>query len=60
MKEFKNIASLKFKLDITEYEEIIKRSMLQSIAENPVLLMKDEREFKNIIASLKFKLDITE
>ncbi|MGX5560090.1 helix-turn-helix domain-containing protein [Bacillus thuringiensis] len=42
-------------------EEIIKRSMLQSIAENPVfVLMKDVREYKNIIASLKFKLDITE
>ncbi|MEE3961024.1 helix-turn-helix transcriptional regulator [Bacillus thuringiensis] len=42
-------------------EEIIKRSMLQSIAENPVFVpMKDVREYKNIIASLKFKLDITE
>ncbi|PEQ49617.1 helix-turn-helix domain-containing protein [Bacillus thuringiensis] len=42
-------------------EEIIKRSMLQSIAENPVFApMKDVREYKNIIASLKFKLDITE
>ncbi|MFZ7933838.1 helix-turn-helix domain-containing protein [Bacillus thuringiensis] len=42
-------------------EEIIKRSMLQSIAENPAFVpMKDVREYKNIIASLKFKLDITE
>ena len=42
-------------------EEIIKRSMLQSIAENPVFApMKDVREYKNIITSLKFKLDIKE
>ncbi|WP_242296429.1 MULTISPECIES: helix-turn-helix domain-containing protein [unclassified Bacillus cereus group] len=42
-------------------EEIIKRSMLQGIAENPVFAsMKDVREYKNIIASLKFKLDIKE
>ncbi|MGE6537691.1 helix-turn-helix domain-containing protein [Bacillus luti] len=42
-------------------EEIIKRSMLQSIAENPIFAsMKDVREYKNIVASLKFKLNITE
>ncbi|MED1557113.1 helix-turn-helix transcriptional regulator [Bacillus paramycoides] len=42
-------------------EEIIKRSMLQSIAENPIFAsMKDLQEYKNIIASLKFKLDIKE
>ncbi|PDZ43233.1 helix-turn-helix domain-containing protein [Bacillus wiedmannii] len=42
-------------------EEIIKRSMLQSIAENPVFAqMKDLLEYKNIIASLKFKLGIKE
>lgn len=40
-------------------EEIIKRSMLQSIAENPIFAsMKELIEYKNIIASLKFKLDI--
>ncbi|HDR7436379.1 MULTISPECIES: helix-turn-helix transcriptional regulator [Bacillus] len=42
-------------------EDIIKQSMLQNIAENPVFVpMKDVREYKNIIASLKFKLDITD
>ncbi len=42
-------------------EEIIKRSMLQSIAENPIFTsMKDLLEYKNIVASLKFKLDIKE
>ncbi|PEI72595.1 transcriptional regulator [Bacillus wiedmannii] len=42
-------------------EEIIKRSMLQGIVENPIFAsMKDVREYKNIIASLKFKLDIKE
>ncbi|CAM4169762.1 transcriptional regulator [Bacillus luti] len=42
-------------------EEIIKRSMLQSIAENPIFeSMKDLIEYKNIVASLKFKLDIKE
>ncbi|MFK4294740.1 transcriptional regulator with XRE-family HTH domain [Bacillus sp. RC240] len=42
-------------------EDIIKRSMLQGIAENPIFAsMKDVREYKNIIASLKFKLDIKE
>ncbi|MGE7883546.1 helix-turn-helix domain-containing protein [Bacillus sp. NPDC094077] len=42
-------------------EEIIKRSMLQSIAENPIFAsMKNLLEYKNMIASLKFKLDIKE
>ncbi|PFJ14039.1 transcriptional regulator [Bacillus cereus] len=42
-------------------EEVIKRSMLQSIAENPTFApLKDVREYKNIIASLKFKLDLKE
>jgi tetratricopeptide (TPR) repeat protein len=42
-------------------EDIIKRSMLQGIAENPIFAsMKDVKEYKNIIASLKFKLDITD